>query len=219
MNKLEQAARQALERWDNNTLGGSTMSALREALDQHKPHEECECSDCLNYFTDKAHEEALAEQAEQEPVACNCGTNPWHDCNESEGCRIKKSLGISSRPVYDQRADHHKMMLGYEIATKYGVFENKAFQLCDEMKKLYAAPVQQVDLKECRHCGWLCTPNADQSKGFYPLSQQVDLTDDEIVKTAKWAGVFETKIGYEFGHGDLLDFARAVIAADRSKNK
>ena len=45
------------------------ITALREALDQHKPHKECECSDCLNYFTDKAHEEALAEQAEQEPVA------------------------------------------------------------------------------------------------------------------------------------------------------
>ena len=47
----------------------STITNLREALEQHKPHEECECNACLNYFTDKAHEEALAEQAEQESVA------------------------------------------------------------------------------------------------------------------------------------------------------
>lgn len=39
------------------------------------------------------------------------------------------------------RSDHLKTMLGYKIATRYGVFENKAFQLCDEMKTLYAAPV------------------------------------------------------------------------------
>ena len=123
------------------------------------------------------------KQAEQEPVACNCGTNPWHDCNESEGCRIKKTLGISSRPVYDQRADHHKMMLGYEIATKYGVFENKAFQLCDEMKKLYAAPVRTKDL-----------------------------TDDEIESIVDSVGAHEVGCWQHV-------FARAVIAADREKNK
>lgn len=68
-------------------------------------------------------------------------------------------------------------------------------------------------LKECRHCGWLCTPNSGQSKKFYPLPQErewVELTDDEINELIqKW---------HKSDDG-LFDYARAFIAAFKERNK
>ena len=49
----------------------SAITNLREALEQHKPHEECECNACLNYFTDKAHKEALEHITDGSPCWCN----------------------------------------------------------------------------------------------------------------------------------------------------
>ena len=69
----------------------------------------------------------------------------------------------------------------------------------------------QKPVSECRHCGWLCMPNDNPSKKWNPLSQErqwVDLTDDEIEEIGK--SYFDE---WSFG------FARAVIAADREKNK
>lgn len=50
--------------------------------------------------------------------------------------------------ISDLRAEHHKAMLAYDIAIKYGLYERNAFKLCDEMKKLYAAPVRTKDLTD-----------------------------------------------------------------------
>lgn len=76
--KERAAIQQALEALEEIHVGNMTpmaeenwkkaITALRESIEHHKPHDECECNACLNYCTDRAHEEALAEQAEQEPV-------------------------------------------------------------------------------------------------------------------------------------------------------
>lgn len=44
------------------------------------------------------------------------------------------------------------------------------------MSGVYEVPVEQAEqepaeLKECRHCGFLCAPNPNESKRWYPLEQ------------------------------------------------
>ena len=136
MNKLEQAARQLLF-----VVTGCAGRAII--------HPDNEAITALR--------EALAEQATvkdslttQEPVVCvcDCGPNAWHDCDESEGCRIMKRI------------------------------KNAAPQ-----------PTQKVSESVTK--------------------QEVTLTDYEIDELEK-----------SFTHGwHHIDFARAVIAADREKNK
>lgn len=39
---------------------------------------------------------------------------------------------------------------------------------------IYATPVAaHADMRECRHCGWMCAPNAAKSKRWYPLAEPV----------------------------------------------
>ncbi len=47
--------------------------------------------------------------SEQEPVSCNCGINPWHDCDESKGCRIlqkvKNAAPVRTKDLTDDEID------------------------------------------------------------------------------------------------------------------
>ena len=40
-------------------------------MDDHPPHRLCECRKCMEYFTDKAHEEALEHITDGSPCWCN----------------------------------------------------------------------------------------------------------------------------------------------------
>lgn len=45
-----------------------------------------------------------------------------------------------------------------------------------------AAPVAaQADMRECRHCGWMCAPNDAKSKRWYPLAEPVAAQASEPV--------------------------------------
>jgi len=177
--KLEQAARQLLDYWDLEDSGSTAdvyMNALREAL---------------------------AEQAEQEPVGYFAYDEEHDIWEELVSSSVAGGVPLYREPVQPVKQEPVAKAIHYPECwdtAAYPTLESALAELFAWFKCSNddcAALVQQVDpipfgkpgsregfpgldtletlahpLKECRHCGWLCTPNAKQSKKFYPLAQQ-----------------------------------------------
>ena len=207
MNKLEQAARQALVALEAATelieCYGSGYGFART----ENPHRFC---------PDAA--ECSAEEIANHSAACDA---------YSKGEQLPKgSWGIGSYTGEPPK----------EISLSITA-----------LREALAEQAEQEPMKECRHCGFLCKPNPNESNKWYPLEQAeqepvayVGQLDDEVIQhlqdkgydhsTPLYAAPVRTKdlTDDEICKAnktelpdcqDLVDFARAVIAADREKNK
>ena len=64
------------------------------------------------------------------------------------------------------------------LECAYGLFNevklddwNKGIESITALREALDHSADTGNMVECRHCGWLCTPNTEQSKRWYPLEQ------------------------------------------------
>ena len=205
MNKLKQAARQALEAlevstdWDVGAKGKQLQSmkaitALREALaeqaeqepfdmNDHPPHRLCECRKCMEYFTPLPDCDAFA--AFGKPIAEQTNTQ----------------LMEGFRPVSEMIAEHKQ-------DPKKAAAIEKA-----KMRKAEQKPVAVVEITYGREPECYVTGNIDDfPEGVFKLYaapvRTKDLTDKEI-----W-DLWESN-----KNETAIEFYEAIIAAYKEKNK
>ena len=177
MNKLEQAARALLAHWDTPAWKylkptGDLIADLREALSEQAEQEPApwkhDCAAlCMNdvelWIDNCPHcgkpRTVPSEHVKQEPVACPHGVDDGA-CKE---CYMEQTdyfdYGLEEVEDYLRNCCSNNFM---------------ADKLSDIRKSIYSAPVQQAEqepMKECRHCGFLCKPNSNESRKLYPLEQ------------------------------------------------
>ena len=224
-------------------LYNDLMTAIREALaeqptvleDPHPPHRLCECTACLEYWTPlpdcdafaasgkpiaeqtntqfmEGYRVGLAEMREKCAKVCDDLSNPFGNASlMAEQCAaairaINFEGDTGFRPVSEMIAEHKQ-------DPKKAAAIEKA-----KMRKAKQEPVAWMDLhKELgqlrwagKDIGWDLAIDAVRNRleELYAAPvQQVDLTDDEIFNLNECESSAD------------IAFARAVIAADREKNK
>ena len=136
-------------------------------------------------------EKAKMRKAEQEPVVCvcDCGPNAWHDCDESEGCRIMKRIK-NAAPQPTQKVS--------ESVTKQ---EPVAWALTSENGEVLDCISHTYKVTQP------CTVDYDEPLYTAPVRTK-DLTDDEI-----W-DLWESN-----KNETAIEFYESIIAAYKEKNK
>ena len=109
--------------------------------------------------------EALAEPVKQEPVAWM-----WQSV-DIESRSIETGL-LFNRGVDDENTDWIPLYAAPVSAPKHKPIPFGQPGSREGFPPLEPLETLAYPLKECRHCGWLCTPNSGQLKKFYPLSQE-----------------------------------------------
>ena len=213
MNKLEQAAQNLLDYFDIDDCGilfNSRMEALRDALaeqaeqeqfdiDDHPPHRLCECRKCMEYFTPLPDCDAFA--ASGKPIA------------EQTNNQFMEGFRPVSEMIAEHKQDPKKAAAIERAELRKQVAALKA--VLDAWNNVEQEPVAWVDLEQWQSGEYDCFTSEKVADYMTPLYvapvRTKDLTDDEIQNlrhkidwTAEWS---------------YVNFARAVIAADREKNK
>ena len=197
--------------------------AAREVIRQHS-------MECLSDKSVDALREALAEQAEQEPSKnqYNHKRIGWELERTAQGeSYYGNALYVAmDLPFLNKREKDclHRYMHGSETPNDRFVLQDIAMKVYSEPE---AAPVQQAEQEpvawaltsengEVLDCishtykvTQPCTVDYDEPLYAAPVRTK-DLTDEEI--TNEWESMGR-------GLGKYTEFARAVIAADREKNK
>lgn len=108
-------------------------------------------------------------------------------------------------------------------------FDNCSFRLCDlpgqcrsegkcHHPATVAAPQEQPNMRECRHCGFLCAPNPNESGEWKPLATPQEQPSDEEIETIGYEcglrkSVEHWGVRYHFELGsNLFEFARALLS-------
>ena len=203
-------------------------------MQDHPPHRLCECRKCMEYFTPLPDCDAFA--AFGKPIAEQTNTQFM------EGYRIglaemrEKCAKVAERFEPDEKCSYveyasaairainfegdtgfrpvSEMIAEHKQDPKKAAAIEKA-----KMRKAEQKPVAVVEITYGREPECYVTGNIDDfPEGVFKLYaapvQQVDLTDDEIAKAI-------APFQHEFiaTGRTIMNFARAVIAADREKNK
>lgn len=148
--------------------GLSAITALREALDHSgEANEMVGCAYCNNPLfagtkCNNCGRITLAEQADGEQWSPDdMAYRPSGLSMEQADREALKNL------VRDMRIDVELKQKVYAALAEQAEQEPVEFRM-SEVRMKHA---EQESLRECRHCGWLCTPYVKQSKKFYPLEQ------------------------------------------------
>lgn len=199
-------------------------------MDDHPPHRLCECRKCMEYFTPLPDCDAFAASgkpiAEQTNTQLMEGFRPVSEMIAEHKQDPKKAAAIEKAKM--RKAEQEPVA----IIEKEAGFETEVYitgyadSLPDGVFKLYAAPVQQAEQEPV---AWMYDDGTSHKfiepvlsvkrKDFPDGWREVplyaapvrtkDLTDDEIY----------TLYSEPCSDREMLEFARAVIAADREKNK
>ena len=205
MTKLEQAARQLLSVLESGMIDINAVTALREALAEQAEQEPIMRKTTRDEkIVRPGVYEVSVEQAEQEPVVKYPGCDY---CNDELFCGRKcKCCGKVFIEDEDFVQSEVKSLRKQVAALK---------AVLDAWNNVEQEPVAWVDLEQWQSGEYDCFTSEKVADYMTPLYaapvRQVDLTDDELNRlrhnidwTAEWS---------------YVNFARAVIAADREKNK